>query len=371
MSESKTPERPPQVTMAGWVTVAGSVFMLISIYTYVSQLRSIQNREAVAESLDRAPFSSMGLDLEQALSFLHTASLVGGACAAAAAILGGFVLQRNHQARIGLSVLILPLFFAGLVISPFLASMIGVSVVILWGRPSRDWFNGIAPQPPVKQQRAATQQVGPRAFEGFGKSPSSGTPPVSPSAPPPDSGPDYGPASQPADQTSGHSSLPWSDSGSARQPDSGLVPARPAAVLQACIITWVLSAVVLLGMVIVVIGFSVYPDLITDVYDSDSRFADSEITPTQLKQASLVLATMFIIWSAIAIGLAAFAFRGHNWARITLIVSAAMAGLLSLVMVVTSPALLVVTAACIGTVVSLSLRPAREWYARKAAARRQ
>ena len=219
--------------MAGWVTIVGSVFMLVNVYTYVSQLRTLDNRESVADALKRDPLKGMGLDLEQALSLLHSTSLVAGACAAATAILGAFVLQRNHHARIGLSVLIVPLFFSGLVASPFLSSMIAVSVVLLWGKPSRDWFNGVTPQQPERQERAPVHQhVGPRSFEGFGKSPSTGT----------GTGTGTGAEAQPAQ--------PEGSTQQGTQPG----PARPAAVVQACITTWVASAIVLVAMVVVVVG---------------------------------------------------------------------------------------------------------------------
>ncbi|WP_156393663.1 MULTISPECIES: hypothetical protein [unclassified Nocardioides] len=334
MTQSSAPARPPQVTMAGWMTVGASLFMLVNVFTYVSQLRTIENREAVAKTLSRDPLKGMGIDLEQALSMLHGASLVAGACAAATAILGWFALQRNHHARIALSVLVLPLFFTGLVASPFLSSMIAVSVVLLWARPARDWFNGVTPEPPARKPEQPSSSVTPppppeepRAFEGFGQSqptrPSDPTQPVSMQSMPPF------PAAR---------------------------PVRPGELLQACIITWIMSGVVLLGMAIVVIGLLTTPDLLKDVYESDSRFGESGVSVSQLKVASIVMALVFSAWSAVAIVLALFVFNGHNWARITLVVSGSVAGLLSLVLVISSPVLLVVTAACVATVVLL-LRP--------------
>ena len=223
-------------------------------------------------------------------------------------------------------------------------------MVLLWGKPSRDWFNGVTPQQPERQERAPVHQhVGPRSFEGFGKSPSTGT----------GTGTGTGAEAQPAQ--------PEGSTQQGTQPG----PARPAAVVQACITTWVASAIVLVAMVVVVVGFSVYPNLVKEVYESDSRFADSDIDLSQLKQASLVLASLFIVWSVAAIVLAWFAFRRHNWARVALIVSAGMAGLLSLVLVISSPVLLVVTATCAATVVALSMKPARTWYQRRSATHHQ
>ncbi|WP_067441296.1 hypothetical protein [Nocardioides jensenii] len=337
MSESKAPARPPQVTMAGWMTVGASIFMLVNVFTYVSQLRTIDNREAVADTLSRDPLKGMGIDLEQALSMLHGAALVAGACAAATAILGWFALQRNRQARVALSVLVLPLFFSGLIASPFLSSMIAVSVILLWARPARDWFNGITPEPPARRTTPVATPTPPapdepRSFEGFGDTPD-------------------GQAGQVAT--------------AARRPattSTGPVTDRPTEVLQACVVTWVMSALVVLGMGTVAVGLLVMPDVLTEIYESDSRFAESEISVDQLKVASVILAVMFSLWAIGAMVLAGFAYRGQNWARIVLIISASVAGLMSLALVISSPLLLVVAATCAATVLLLCRRRTVEWF---------
>src|SRR3546814_13983746 len=89
--------------------------------------------------------------LWQALGFINIAARVAGASAAAAAILGIFVLQRDKPARIGLSVAAVPLFLAGLVAGGFLSSLVAVCAVMLWTKPSRDWFNGI-PAAPIERR---------------------------------------------------------------------------------------------------------------------------------------------------------------------------------------------------------------------------
>ena len=89
-----------------------------------------------------------GIGVEEWLSILHTVSLVAAGCATAAAILGWHVLKRSRGARVGLSVVAVPLFFSGLFAGAFLSSMVAVAAALLWTKPSRDWFDGIAATPP-------------------------------------------------------------------------------------------------------------------------------------------------------------------------------------------------------------------------------
>lgn len=374
MTDTKTPARPPQVTMAGWVTVGASVFMLISVFTFVSNLRSLDTREGVQDALDREPLNGTGLGLERALSLMHGAALVAGACAAAAAILGWFVLQRNHQARIALTVVVVPLFVTGVMAAGFLASMVAVSVVLLWARPARDWFNGVTPQPPQRrdqfvapppqhrsdhgqqepeQPASGTRQdppVGPRAFEGFGDRPTS-TGQVPAQQFPPQQPQQYAPQ-HPA---------PSPYASARNRPPLGL---RPREVVQACITTWVVCGVVVIGMLVALIGFVAMPDLVQDIYESDSRFAEADVSLNALRAASIVVAAGFVLWAAAALVLAWLTFAGHNWARVTLIVSASLSAMISLLMVISSPALLLVTITSVLVIVSLTRPASAEWFTR-------
>lgn len=348
MTDSKVPARPPQVTMAGWVTVVGSAFMVINVFTVVGNLRSLDTRESVQDSISREPLKGTGIDLEQALSLMHVTALVAGACAAAAAILGWFVLRRNHQARVALSVVAVPLFFSGLVAGGFVSSLVAVSVVMLWGRPSRDWFNGITPQPPERRPVQPPTPQGPRSFEGFG-------------------------TKQTGSRTSGASEQDRSQLLVEQPPTEqrpAFVTARPREVVQACAFTWAMSGVVVLGMITVVIGFALSPDLVKEVYNSDSRFAEADIDMGALRAASIMVAALIALWAVAAMVVTWFAFRGHNWARITLIVSGAVAAAVSLATVISSPPMLVLTAVTLFTVFLLTRRPAVEWYADRSRDRR-
>lgn len=353
MSDSTTLPRPPQVTLAGWITVAGSIFVLVSVFDVISNNRTIETRERVLDALSEPPLSGAGVSLQQALDFLHVTALVAAACATAAAILGAYALQRSKSARLALTVVAPLLFLSGMVTGGFMSSMVAVAAVMLWTAPSRDWFNGIAQRRPDAGPGSAdastgsgrTQSSGPRAFVGFGT-------PKGSSAEKSGQAPDAG-------QTDGGPSAYSSEPGQQRP---ALPSGRPREVLQACLLTWVFSGLVLLVMGVAALAFATSPDLIRDVYESDDRFADVNVDLDQLRAASLVVAGLFSVWALIAVVLAGFTFIGHNWARVTLIISASVAGLLGLGMAFAAPMVLLVTVAAVLVVVMLTRGRSNDWF---------
>src|SRR5699024_9797174 len=76
MSDQKTLPRPPQATLAGWITILGSAFVLFSVFGVVAENRSIETREQVNDALGEAPLEGSGIGLQQALDFLHVTALI-------------------------------------------------------------------------------------------------------------------------------------------------------------------------------------------------------------------------------------------------------------------------------------------------------
>lgn len=355
MSDSTTLPRPPQVTLAGWITVVGSVFVVFSVFEVVAAGRSIETRERVADALDQQPLSGSGVTLEQALGFLHGMSLVAGACAVAAAILGGYVLQCSKSARLALTIIAPVLFLSGMVTGGFMSSMVAVAAVMLWTAPARDWFNGIAPRrpqvdvPPPPDRVSEPDQVAPRsneprAYVGFGGDQ----------------------RAVPEDAAQGQSAVtpaPASETAFAPSGTAAPRPApRPREVLQACLLTWVFSGVVLCGMLIAILAFAASPDMLQEVYESDDRFADADLDLDTLRAASISVAAVFSVWAIVATVLAVFTFLGHNWARITLIISAAVTAMLGLVMMIAAPMLALVSVAAILAIVMLTRARTNAWF---------
>lgn len=321
MTDSKAPARPAQVTLAAWVAMVGSVFVVFYAFSVVANLRTRDTRERVEETIDVPPGSWLGLGVEGYLDLIHVAAMVAAGCAVAIAILGWHVRARNRSARVALTILAVPLLVAGTFTDGFMSSMVAFSAVFLWLKPSRDWFDGIAPTgSTVAQEAPRTPVVG-----------------SSPGPPPPAAA--YAPQ-RPAFSTS-----------------------RPSEVLQACLITWILAGLVLLVTVFGVMGVLVAPDAFRDAYN-DSAQAD-DLAFDDARRAILVAGTAFAVWSLAAILVAVFAFLGRNWARVALLVSAAAAAVACLLFAAGATVLLIPMAGC-GIVVALLLRPSVvAWYTRR------
>ena len=135
--------------------------------------------------------------------------------------------------------------------------------------------------------------------------------------------------------------------------------------MQACLLTWVFSGIVVAAMALVLVAFAADPSVIDEVYSSDDRFADSGLNADQLRTWSMGLAAVFGAWGLGAIGLAILTYVGRSWARWTLMGSAAVATLLSLVMAIASPVLFLFTIPCAAGALLLTRPAVSAWFARR------
>ena len=163
VSDQKTLARPAPVTLSAGLIILGSVSVIALAFAGIAELRSIETREAVEASLNEWPLKSLDLTLDSALSLIRASSMIAGACAAAAAVLGIFLFRRNRAARLGLSVLAIPLLVTGLATGGFMATLVAVSTVTLWLQPARDWFDGIAPAAGAANRERTERKKSPAA----------------------------------------------------------------------------------------------------------------------------------------------------------------------------------------------------------------
>lgn len=330
--------------MAAWLVMAGSALVVVSVFERITSLRNLETRRAIERFLSEPPGDGLGLDVPAAITVLQTVSMVAAGCAAAAAILGFHVLRRSRSARLGLTVLAVPLFFTGMVAGGFLSSLVAAAAIMLWLEPARDWFDG---RPPRTQERPGTSPSAavpapppppsaPRPHEGFGR-PGPGGPPAAPSP--------YG--------APGTQAVP---------PAARATGQRPDTVLWACVVTWVFTglACVLLGASALVVATN--PDLVMDeLHRQNPDLAAQGVTDRTVRVATYVTAGVTVVWSAAAAVLALLVFRGIGWARLALVGSAAAAGLVCLVASFGSPLMVVPLVACAATL-SLLMRPeVRAW----------
>lgn len=406
--------RPSQVSLAGWVTVVASALLLFALVDDVSSLRSLDLREGVEEFLSRPPGSSLSVDVEEMLGLLRVGLMVAGACAAAALVLGIHVLKGNRAARVALVVPAV-LLFLGALVAPmtggFLAVMVAVSAVLLWSRPANDWFAG---RPPLtrKAPQMSEQYPGQRPDPYSGGSgdpggsghqpeqPGAGgqdQPPAHPAYPQPDPQPDpqqypqpgpeptapYGqPAGQPYGQPYGQPGQPYGQHQPYGQPGQPYQPwpgaqtpqnpdKRPGTVTAAAWLTWIFSGITAFFATMIVGVFAAASDEIIDELRSDAVWSDFErqldaagLTVDDLTTMMLIGGIIILIWCVVAFVVAIFAFRRHNWARIVLVVSAAMSALLCLV-TIASGVSAVPLLASIATIVLLFVGGANGWYSRR------
>ena len=326
--------RPRQVTMAGWMTVIGSTLVVVAVFETMAGLNSIETREAVEKFLAEPGAAGLGLDVEGALTLLRVTATVAAGCAAAAAILGVYVLKGNRGARVGLTVLAVPLFLAGFAVGGFLSFVVAASAALLWMPPARAWFNG--EEPPSRPAPAARTTTG------------EPPPPSSPTDQPPAPGP-----------------FPTGAGGERVVPHApGGRPDRPNAVVLACVLTWVLCV---LAVVFTVMGawlVSADPDLVQSQLErQDPELIERGLTQRALEVSTQITAVVASLWSGVAVGLAVLTYRRVPWARVALMVSAALAGVVCLVASLGS-FLLVLPAAGCAVSFSLLLRPeVRAWFA--------
>ena len=338
-----TPTRPRQVTLAGWMIVVGSAFVVFSAFDRVAGLRSIESQESVADFLSDSPGKDLGLSVDQALDLIQGITLVAGACATAAAILGIWVLRGSKQARVALAVLALPLLLTGLATGGLVSSLVAVAAVMLWVQPARNWFEGRpAPEPVARVRPPAT----PPAAQA--------TPPTAPSQGPPPSTADQPPPAYPA---------PWPPhpvSASAPPP----APSRPPAVVGACVLTWACCAIVVAGLAATVLVMLLSPDvLFEELHRQNPELAEEGLTDGEIRTASYVSAAVFVPWCVAAAAFAIQAFRRVPWGRRALLISAAVAGAFSLVGLFASAVMVVPFVAAVATVALLARPEVRAWYA--------
>lgn len=347
MDASSTPPRPRQVTLAAWLIMLGSVFVVATVFERISGLQTLDTQEAVQKFLSEPPGDGLGLDVQGVLGILRTLAMVAGGCAAAAAVLGFHVLQRSRSARLALTVLAAPLFLTGLVAGGFMSSVVAASAVMLWFQPARDWFNGVTREPAREPAREPTLEprptsvpgpTEPRAVPGFGSAPSAGQqPPV----------------------------------GSMDDPSttslSGLDVRRPGAVTWACVLTWAFAslAVVVMGASVAVLAAS--PDLVFDeLRRQRPDLADQGVSDQLIVKVTYVMCAVLIVWSLVAIALASLAFRRVPWARMALVVSASVLAGLCLVTAALGQFVMVVPLAVSVVTLALLVRPdVRAWFTRR------
>lgn len=356
VSEETTLPRPAQVTASAAMVMLGSVIVVLLAYSTIADLRSLDTRAMVEDALKRPPMSGTGLSLDQALNLMRISTLVAGCCAAASAILGFFVLRRDRGARLGLTVLAVPLFFSGLTTGGFAAWMVTLASLTLWSQPARDWFNGI--RIPETASAGARGLFGPGGFGGFGAGPRSGST-GSGSTGSGSTGSGVSGLGREVNTTTPVWPVPASPDAMPRVD----VEQRPAAVLWAAVLTWICAGTVGLVAAIAVTVLAADSDAVmTQVLRENPEVADMGIDRNVLITGTVLLGLIVVAWCLVACVIAAFAIRGAGWARLLLLASTTVATVLMASSAATAFFLVPFAFAGVATIVLLMRPQARQWF---------
>lgn len=419
--------RPSQVTLAGWVAVVGSVLILLSVFDTVGQLRTVAFRDEVADFLATPPGNGLGLDTPQVVELLRWTMFLNAAAAAAAAVFGIFVLQGHRAARIGFTVTAVLIVLTGPVAGGLLPVLLAVAAGWLWARPSREWFAGRDPaaatRPASRPDWQASSTSRPRVegihvsshpddgsdreqpppTYGYGapqndpqndppsdaqRDPQRGPEPWLQGQPPPQDRPPQAPHGQPSYGQPRYGQpqygQPYGQPQYGQQygqppygypPHRGYGPQpqadpdkRPASVTAAAWITWVLSALTVMGFVLVgVVLVAMRDEFVRQLEDrvaSDPNFRDQlgGVSTSRLLDAVWIVGGVSVLWALAAMVLAWFAYRRANWARIVLVVSAAITALFTIAGL---PVTILHTLGAVAVVALLFVGGANEWFSRR------
>ncbi len=336
--------------MLAGLIMGGSAIVVALAFERMGSVHSLETQEAVQKFLNEPPGSDLGIDVQSMLTMLRTLTMVAAGCATAAAILGYQVLRRSRSARLWLTVIAVPLFVTGLVTGGFVSSLVAASTVLLWLQPARDWFDGVT-RPQADARRAAA------------------APPPAQTPMPPAAGSQPGAAPGPwptpyGQGTPGATPPAWG--APTTSPYDATPPvARPGVIVWACILTWICSSLVALGMIASAVALAASPDLLFDeLHRQNPELAEEGISDGFITTVTYLMVAAVVAWCVGAAVLAWLVFRRVAWARIVLVVSCATCAALSLVGTLVGGIILVVPLAASVLTMTLLLRPdSRPWFA--------
>ena len=389
--------------MAAGFVIGGSVFLLLTVFDSLTTLNSIETRDEITKMLTSPTGEGLGITMSQALAGMRVGLMVAGACAAAAAVLGIYVLKPNQGARLALSILAVPILLTAPLTGGITGALVVVAILMLWTGPARDWFagrpirelpvRGGKPEKPANQGTWETTM--PRDADRLHQPDQ--TPEEQEAAPGDDHAdrPTDGDASEarptpPASQltTSGSSTQPGATTGfgtrsaavADRSPAAwpttpGATPgpmapgqmatwnadpsAVPVPVKIACMLTWVFSGLVALTYAGVLVALIAAKDQIVDYVVDSPEWKQANLPQELLVPALWLAVLLFLAWAVTACVLAWFTWRRHNWARWLLATSAAAAFVVGLL---AFPAGILHQLAAALTIVGLFLSNSRAWF---------
>jgi hypothetical protein len=144
-------------------------------------------------------------------------------------------------------------------------------------------------------------------------------------------------------------------------PSSKAPGSRPGTVTAAAIITWISTGLMLILSAIGILAVLAARSDLMSTLNEDPDFRSMDLTEGQVIAAVVVTLGVTAVWSLVSAILAVFVYRGANWARIVLTVSASMVVGVSLLMIVTGVSAITLLAAGV-VIVLLFVGGANAWF---------
>ncbi len=352
---SKTPARPPQVTVAAWMIMIGSVFVVLMVWDRIAGLHSIDTRKALQPLLADQRIKDAGIQINDLLAVIRVVSMIAAGCAAAMVVLGYQTLQRSRTARRALTVLAVPLFIAGLATGGYVSSAVAAAVGTLWLGPARIWFDENVASAGAQTAHAthpATRPVWPPPYD-----------PGPPARP--------GPAqsvqatSQPGADRTDLAPASWTPPPTSRygDPVAAAPRARPATLVWACVLTWIFTGLAAAVLVTSIVLLARDPGVILDkMHEQNPDLASQGVSDHLILVVCYVTCALLTLWSVGASVLAVLAFRRKRLAMYGLLVSTAGAAVFCLLGVLGSFVVVVPLAAAAVTIGCLVRPEVKAWF---------
>lgn len=323
-SAENTPVRPPQATLAAWMVIICSVYVVLTSIETLGTLTSLAAREAATELIDQTPqFKSLSVDT--LLDVRRWAGVGAAVLGGVAAVLGFFAWRRDRAARTGLAVVAVPLFLVGMVTSSLMTILAAASVIMLFREPVASWFAGRPlPAPPERGSFG-----GPRST-------------VAPSG---QLGPDAGGAADWTPQEPGNGSMP-----------------RPRQVLAAVAVTWIFATVSVLIAVATAAVVATERDLLWEqMLKQSPDIADQGITPGLVQAMGIIMSLVLVALAVAAIVCAMALLQRKKWGALGLIALCLMFAMFCLMSVLVNPVMLLPGAAAVYVIAMVRSRDSRVW----------
>jgi hypothetical protein len=355
--------RPGQATFAAGLIIGGSAILVLTAWQRISSLHTLEVQEELQRVLSEPPISGTGLSLESLKTTIRVLCMVAAAAATASAILGVQALRRSTSARLALTLLAPLVLIGGFATAGFFAPLVVAGVVMLWLRPTRDWFAG---RPWLPASAGADARRDARRADPFAVQPREGidtpAPPEAPAAP---RAPEPQPAPDQATEPGPHIS-PYAAPLGTPEPTIapyGAAPKRPGALIAACVITWVSCTVVSGFMLLFSLIMAFARDEFFDELERQQPDLDMQgMSQSELATGTFVMTAIVVLWSLAAMVLAVLALRRLQWARIALAVCTGVAGLVVLGATLFNPLMVVLLGATLVTFWLLLRADVNAWF---------